>query len=614
MEQAQDRASPRERWWWLAALAVSLGMALLGTWPVWLEPGQGMLCGVMHPDCAGNQWLLVWVAERVAGLEGLLHNPRYYWPVGDAPFLAGNGGEGLLYLPFHLALGWPTGANLFLVLVLAANGLAACWLARGAGASWPGSLLAAAALGASPYTLRELGAGRFSQADLIWLLLFAGSWIRLLREPRPRWALGAGASLALASALYWYHGFFGVLAGGVLALGAAGAAWRRGARPADLPWRDLLIFGLTFLLLVAGPLAWFLAHWGALPGTAEEIFPHPEAVRDSLDLAVPFLVRGGRFVGQALPATVVLLALWQLLRLLRGRSDRPGLDAGLLACWALFMALAMGPRLSVLGLSPFELVYGLAAPLRRFWWPSRHVLICNVALVLLAARALPVLGRRWSRAALATGLVLTVPALLLLQDTERRAHSTALAWPPVLYSELAAEPGEVLLDLPISPRVASSQKPLLHQLAHGKTLLNGHGLWVDRVRPAAWDAFVAGNGFLRGLEAVEDGSLAGDLVFDAVELTTLRDEGLALIVLNREHYPLGLAEAVGRQRRVLDALFGPPFASVEGAWAWRLDDWTGATTVPLEPWDFPRGAAARVGSVPIDLRTPPSLTFDPPRP
>jgi hypothetical protein len=186
-------------------------------------------------------------------------------------------------------------------------------------------------------------------------------------------------------------------------------------------------------------------------------------------------------------------------------------------------------------------------------------------------------------------------------------------WPPGFYAQLAEEPGEVLLELPLSPRVALSQKPLLYQLAHGKTLLNGHGLWVERVRPPGWDAFVADNAFLRGLQGVEDGSLAGDLVFEAAELEGLRDRGLAIIVLNREHYPVGLSEGVQRQREVLTALFGPPFAQTTGAWAWRLADWTGVTTVPLDPWTPPPGAARREGSVPIDMRTPPSQTFDPPR-
>ncbi len=614
MEQASSRGEAgRAAWWWLAALVVSLGLALLACWPVWLDPRQGMLCGVSHPDCAGNQWLLVWVAERLAGFEGLLHNDAYYWPVGDSPFLAGNGGEGFLYLPFHLLLGWPLGANLFLVLLLAGNGLAATWATRGAGATWPGALLAGAALGAGAYAARELGSGRFSQADLVWLLLFAGAWLRFLRRPGLVLGAAAGALLAIASALYWYHGLFMVLFGGLLGLGAAVEARLRGARLAALPWRPLVAFCGSFLLLVTGPLAWYLLNWEALPGTGEDLFPHPEALRDSLVPAIPCLVRMGRFVGQALPATVVLLALVQVVKLIAGRSDRPGLDGALVVSWGLFLLLAMGPQLSLGGVSPFESLYGVAAPLRRFWWPSRHVLVCNLALVLLAARALPAMKRRGWEAGLALVLVLSAPLLLVLQGPGVRAHSTALAWPPAFYQQLADEPGEVLLELPLSPRVALSQKPLLYQLVHGKTLLNGHGLWVDRVRPPAWDEFVAGDSFLRGLQRVESGSLGGDLDFDAADLERLRGQGLALVVLNREHYPSSLSQAVVRQRTVLTAIFGEPFASWPGAWAWRTADWNGTSRVPLDPWSLPRGAAGRDGSVPIDLRTPPSRIFDPPR-
>jgi hypothetical protein len=418
--------------------------------------------------------------------------------------------------------------------------------------------------------------------------------------------------LAVCSALYWYHGVFMVLTGALVAAGLGVDAWRRGSRVRDLPWRQLALFAVVFLVLVSGPLLWYLLNWDALPGTAEDAFPHPEAVRDSLDPAVPFLVRQGRFIGQALPVTVVLLAVYQVVRLLSGRSERPGLDGALVACWGVFLALAMGPKLAIGGLSPFELLYGMAAPLRRFWWPSRHVLVCNLAVVLLASRALPTLRRAWGRALLALLLVATVPLLLRVQGPELRVHATELAWPPPFYTDLATEPGEVLLELPLSPRVALSQKPLLLQLVHGKTLVNGHGLWVDRVRPPAWDAFVAGNGFLSGLQAVEDGTLEGDLSFEAVELEALQADGFSLVVLNREHYPLGLRDAVERQHRVLTTLFGVPATSMDGAWAWRVADWSGVTTVALEPWALPPDAAPRDGSVPIDMRTPRSLIFDPP--
>ena len=89
-----------------------------------------------HPDCLGNHWLLVWVAERLSSGQSLVHNDSYYWPVGDAPWIAGNGSEGLLYLPFHLLWGWPVGVAAYAGAVWVGNGLAGWALGRAAGAAW----------------------------------------------------------------------------------------------------------------------------------------------------------------------------------------------------------------------------------------------------------------------------------------------------------------------------------------------------------------------------------------------------------------------------------------------------------------------------------------------
>ncbi len=597
-------------WWALGSALLCLALALQSAWPVWLHPSQGMVGNVVHPDCAGNHWLLVWVAERLAAGEGLLHNDRYYWPVGDMPFLAGNGGEGILYLPFHLAFGWPTGANLFVLILLAANGWAAVYAARSARASWPGAVMAGAAMTVSAYALREAGSGRFSQADLVWQLLFLGTWLRFLRRPGYPLALAAAALLAVTAVLYWYYGLFMVLAGGLLLMGSRLELRLRGRREPLLG--PLATFGGTSLLLIALPLGWYLWHWAGLPGAAEEVFPHPEAVRDSLDPAWPFLVRWGRFVGQALPGTVVLLAAVQLLRLLLGRSDQPGLDLTLLVTWGVFLLLAMGPRLTLLGWSPFEALYGLAAPTRRFWWPSRHIVVCSAALTLLAARGTPALGGRWRGSLWAAALGLSCPLLLHLQGLGTHLPSTAMKWPPAFYRSLAEQEGDLLLELPLSPRIALSQKPLLYQHVHGKTLVAGHGLWVERVRPAGWDVFVAENSFLRGLQAVEDGRLKADFAFLPTDLEELRAAGMGVVVLNREHYPAALLEVVDRQHQVLQALFGAPVATMRGAWAWHTSRWTGLSQVALEPWELPPEFERRDDSVPKVLITPRSQVFQPP--
>jgi hypothetical protein len=579
---------------WGLALAICLGLALFATDPAWRAPGRTVVCAIVHPDCPGNQWLLAWVAERLASFEGLAHNPRYYWPVGDAPFLAGNGGEGLLAAPLLWALGWPAGASLYLSLLLAANGLAAFFAARAAGAGRAGSLLAAAAVTTLSYALQELSSGRFTQADLVWMLLFLGAWLRFLEAPSRRRALVAALLLTATSVFYWYYGFFMVLAGALLLAG------RRSEGP--FPWRPLFEFSLAFLLTVAGPLAWFLLRWKGLPGTDEALFPHPEAIADSLAPDWPFRVRGGRFVGQALPALVVLLATLGLGRLLLRRSTRPSLDLALLSLWGLFFSLALGPRFLEAPVSPYTLLYGLADPLRRFWWPSRHIVVANLALVLLAARALPALSFRRDLA-LGVALAALLPLNLAVQGVSPQARVTPLSeWPPPFYTALRDAPGELLLDLPISPRASVSERPVLYQLAHGKTLINGHAQWVSRVRPSAWDAFVAGNSFLAALGAVEEARGGERFEFEARDLQSLAEAGLGVIVVNYEHYPVALSRCAHLEQQVLLGLFGQPISRMDWAWAFGVASWNGETSVPSASCTWPQELSVD-GSVPRSPRT-----------
>ena len=72
-----------------------LGLALGVAGPLALDPANRIAGDWRHPDCLGNHWLLVWVAEQIRSGGSLLHNDLYYWPFGDAPWLAGNGSEGL---------------------------------------------------------------------------------------------------------------------------------------------------------------------------------------------------------------------------------------------------------------------------------------------------------------------------------------------------------------------------------------------------------------------------------------------------------------------------------------------------------------------------------------
>ncbi len=588
----------------IAGLALSLALARHALGPAWGAPDAWLVGSWVHPDCLSNHWLLAWVADRLAAGQGILHNPDYYWPVGDSPVLAGNGGEGILYLPFHLARGWPAGVPAYVAFALVLSGMGGWSLARAAGAGPWASLFATGLTTASPYVVQELGAGRFTQGSTGWLLLFLAAWLRLLDKPTHARALLAAAMLAVTSFFYWYYGLFGVMAGAALAL----------PRLRGLAWRPLATFAASFLLLIGPWLAMFLAHWADIPGTAEvDLFPHPEAIFDAAQVQLPWTVGAGRHAGMALPAPATLLGLLGLLVTALHARDRPAL--GLLLATGLFALLALGPAFPG---APYTLVYGLAAPLRRFWWPIRHVVVVNAlwgvfgALALTAVRArLP----RRSAAPLVAAVALlaggTTPLQLRHQGAPARIPLTPVALPPPMYPELAALPDGVLVEPPLSPQLAGTQQHLVLQRYHGKRLLAGHALWVDRVRPDAWDAFVAGNSFLSEMQRLERGEVDGTFRFEPADLAALRADGVRWFTLNRAALPLRARPVVAAYTAVFDALFGQPVARGTGMAAWDAANWDGRTAaVPVPAWTWPPGMPRGGPTRPLVAKRPKSRIFD----
>ena len=116
-----------------AILSLLIGAARIG--PPVFSPKKFLVGGWGHPDNLGNQWLLVWVAEQVWAGESIIHNDQYYLPFGDYPWLAGNGMDGFLYLPFHLLFGYPTAIPMWLLSLFVAIGFAGFALGRVMGLS-----------------------------------------------------------------------------------------------------------------------------------------------------------------------------------------------------------------------------------------------------------------------------------------------------------------------------------------------------------------------------------------------------------------------------------------------------------------------------------------------
>lgn len=596
---------------WLTALSLGLGTALYVTNPAWRDSNRSLVCNWVDPDCLPNHWLLVWVAERLSAGESLLHNDRYYWPVGDAPFLAGNGGEGFLYLPFHVVFGWPGGVVWYALTVMTLNGLAAYALARQVGGGPWASLLGTGAVAFSPLLLHELSSGRFSQVSLFWLLGFLIAWLRLLETPTLRRAAGAAGLLAATSFFYWYYGLFGVIAGALLA--GIAAIRQRQMRP-GLPWPVFGAFCGLFLAII-GPWALIFARgWRQIPGTDEiSTFPHPDTHASPWPPEWPFLIPEGHTAGLAMAAPLFFAGLLGAAVVgfpRRAGRARDTATVGLLVVCVVFYGLSLGPSFDF---SPYHLVYRWAEPLRRFWWPTRHAAIWQPALAALGAVGLTWLAARlrrpWLELVLTVGLLWATPWSLLAQGVRIDVVVSSMNVPPPLYPALAQRPGEILLEPPLAPQTASARQQTIYQRWHHKTLLTGHAPWVDRVRPAAWDDFVAGNSFLAGLQALERGESDGTFRFRAEDLRSLIDQGLRHVSLNRELFPMELGQLVESERALFNALFGAPVDQTRGHWLWDTASWNQTTEVQIPVFTWPSGVEPGGPSQSIRGKRPASAVF-----
>lgn len=609
------------RLWPLAALLLYLGLALYQTWPAWADGAHGVVGLWTHPDMISNHWLYRWLAEELVGGGSILHNDRYYVPVGDGPWLAGNGSDAVPYTLFALLLDWPASVTWWVITGVVLNGLAGALLARRGGGSWPASLVAGGAVAFSPYIAEELAGARFAQLPLYWIGFFLVAWQALLEGApaegpwRPdrgtlRRGVVAGLLFGCAAFSYWYYGLWCVIAGGVWFL----------LRPR---WRALVPFVPVALATTLPPLVVFLSNWASIPGTGEVAFPHPLATQSSLPLLFPLIGGPGFWGGIILPLALTLPALVALAAPLveRLREAPPRAPAELLAAaraclggmaWThraalltaiLFYLLCLGPYPSWAGGAegglpgPFLLFYGVGGPLRRFWWPYRHIAVLTLALAPLAAAGLDrVLGwlaaqaeprvRPLVPAGVAVALTLLLPAEVGARAGTRSAPVSVWS-PPEPYEALAALPGEAILELPVSPPLVCGQQTLSYQWVHGKKLLNGHAMWVDRVRPAAWDAWVAENGFLRALQALEQGDHQGAFNVAEADLAALEAVGLRWLVVNVEYFPAELGPLVEVYRDLFGDLFGEPALSVEGElYAWDLTRRAALTADPL-PFRMP---------------------------
>lgn len=593
----------------VAAVIVSTASALFVLYPSWLDLHHAVVGDWRHPDMISNHWLYRWVAERVRAsglpLAGgpnafpklLIHNDRYYWPVGDAPWLAGNGSDAVPATLLSLWFDWPGSVTLWAVLTVTLNGLGGWALARATGAGWAGSLVAAGALALFPYVAHEMMGARFSQAPLYWFAGFLAVWIRLLERPRLQTALMAGVLYGATAFTYWYYGLWAAM------LGATLFAFKPNARA-------LAAFLPVALATTVPLLAVFLTRWDRIPGTASNVFPNPLAIEASLPFTFPLW---GGSVDRAEVAIPLAVTVGAVAAAVRWR-ELPWWGRGGLVAGTLFYLLALGPDLllpngtdtGIPGL--YRLVYAGAAPLRRFWWPYRHVVPMTLALLPLAARGVDGLLSPPPRGRVKIPLTWLAPLIVLLTPPELAARGGRISVPtswwesPPVYQKLATLPGQAIIELPLSAAIATQQQSLSYQWVHHKKLVNGHAMWVDRVRPRAWDEWVKGNSFLSMLQRFEEGKLFGPFAFKPEDVDALRhDLGIRLIVVNAEYFPRALYGLVPGYKRIFNQLFGPPVLSFrDQLFAWDLERYRYAGAVDAPEFRLPTDYLLHDGSRMLD--------------
>jgi len=569
--------------WLLAAAASYLLCGLYQLYPAWLSPGHGVVGDWRHPDMISNHWLYRWIAARLLSAEGILHNPDYYLPVGDAPWLAGNGSDAIPATLMSTLLPWPFSVTSWCLITIVLNGLGGLALARSLGARRSGSVVAGLFTAMMPYVAYEMSGMRLAQAPLYWMLFFLAMWLRVLEKPSAKRALWAGLLYGATAFTYWYYGLWAALAGGALFL----------TRPR---WRALAVFVPVALATTLPFLALFLGSWSGIPGTVEASFPHPLALRSSLWPGWPLLNGTGTAPALVFPLILVALAGWAWLRARPERGPTLRLWGVLVGLAALFYLLSLGPAITGLagdstgvpGL--YALIYGGFGVLRRFWWPYRHAAMVTVLLVPFAALGFDALAaalqRRWRHA---TWVLL--PTLAVLLPLEMYARGTGVtvqtSWwqSPAAYETIAKLDGTALVELPLAPALAQNQQSLSYQWVHGKKLVNGHAMWVDRVRPDAWDDFVQGNSLLGGLQAYEMGQGGATFEIEPDDVQALVDLGVRHMVVNAEYLPGKLVTLVPRYETLFNALFGKPVINHRNlVMVWDLAEYTGETSVPVSAW------------------------------
>ena len=102
----QPHRMSRSRWL-IGALVAPVAAALWLLFPAWLHPDHAVVGDWLHPDMISNHWLYLWMRDQILSGGSLIHNDRYYFPVGDHPWIAGNGSDAFAWMILGSWMPWP---------------------------------------------------------------------------------------------------------------------------------------------------------------------------------------------------------------------------------------------------------------------------------------------------------------------------------------------------------------------------------------------------------------------------------------------------------------------------------------------------------------------------
>ena len=213
-------------------------------------------------------------------------------------------------------------------------------------------------------------------------------------------AVVCGVLVGLTCIFYWYYAFFFVLSATVI----VSVSMLTGQRT---PVKEIVIAAATSVLTITPILLLYIFNWDLIPGVTETQFPSPDAMSDALTLTGTWWQPFGRTAGFVLPIPTLVLLIWSVTRWRKIPQQQQWLLLTGLVLMGLFLLLALGPKAPL-----FEMVYGWATPLRRFWWPSRHLLMYNIAVVLIVSIGIQQV--HWSKGILSC-VVVFIPCSLWLQ-------------------------------------------------------------------------------------------------------------------------------------------------------------------------------------------------------